>query len=428
MNQPQQAICRDCATLVPTTRTRCTSCGSPRLLSHPELFQLHLAHIDCDAFYASVEKRDNPELEDKPVIVGGGQRGVVATCCYIARMYGVRSAMPMFKALEACPDAVVIKPRMDHYVSVGRQIRAQMQALTPLVEPLSIDEAFLDLSGTEKLHGAPPAITLVRFAKKVQKEIGISVSIGLAANKFLAKVASDLDKPRGFSVIGAGEALEFLQDKPTSIIWGVGKVLQTKLKQDGIRTVGQLQTKDPTDLAKRYGVMGLRIAKLCKGEDDRTVSADSETKSISNETTFNHDISSYEELRSILWHLCEKVSHRSKEAGFAGRTVTLKLKNENFKSVTRSKQAEDPTQLADRIFRISDRLLKAEVDGKQRFRLIGVGISSLCSAELADPDDLVDIDAGKRAKAERAMDALRGKFGSEMVSLGRGLSSPKPKR
>ncbi|OKL42833.1 DNA polymerase IV [Pseudovibrio exalbescens] len=417
-----RAICRDCSHRFTPNRDRCPKCGSPRLLSHPELDQLSIAHIDCDAFYASIEKRDNPDLVDKPVIVGGGRRGVVATCCYIARMYGVRSAMPMFKALDACPDAVVIRPRMDVYATVGRQIRTEMEHLTPLVEPLSIDEAFLDLSGTEKLHRATPVEQLVRFVRDVEAKVGVTMSVGLAANKFLAKIASDLDKPRGFSVIGAAEAKTFLEDKPTGIIWGVGKVLQKKLAADGITTVGQLQRKDPTDLAKAYGVMGLRLAKLCQGEDERTVSSERETKSISNETTFSIDISDPQELADILWELSEKVSFRAKVAGFAGHTVTLKLKSHDFKSITRSRHLQDPTQLADRIFRTAHTLLQPEADSKRRYRLIGVGIAQLCSPDLADPEDLVDADAGKRAKAEKAMDALRSKFGQKSVALGRGLT------
>ncbi len=207
VNDPKHGFCRDCLTPQTAIAKRCAVCGSPRLLHHPELYRLHVAHIDCDAFYAAVEKRDNPELRDKPVIVGGGKRGVVSTACYIARIRGVRSAMPMFKALEACPDAVVVPPDMEKYVRVGREIRTMMQALTPLVEPISIDEAFLDLAGTEKLHGLPPALVLARFARDVEREVGVTVSVGLSYAKFLAKVASDFNKPRGFAVIGEAEAV-----------------------------------------------------------------------------------------------------------------------------------------------------------------------------------------------------------------------------
>ena len=412
-----KALCRDCGARPALERPRCPSCGSPRLLRHPELDDLSIAHIDCDAFYASVEKRDNPELRDLPVIVGGGQRGVVSTCCYIARINGVRSAMPMFKALEACPDAVVIKPDMEKYGRVGRQIREKMRSLTPLVEPLSIDEAFLDLTGTRRLHHASPAETLARLVREIEEDIGITASVGLAPNKFLAKIASDLEKPRGFSVIGAAEARSFLAEQPVSMIWGVGKVFQKTLASDGIRTIGQLQAMDQTDLARRYGTMGLRLAKLSKGDDDRNVTPSRPTKSISSETTFNFDITSFEKLRPILLDLSEKVSRRMKEEGLAGRTVTLKLKTADFKSITRSRQLADPTQLADRIFRAGIDLLKPETDGR-RFRLIGIGLADLSDPAQADPQDLLDQDADRRKKAELAMDAVRAKFGKAAVERG----------
>src|ERR671911_2269195 len=214
-------FCRDCLTLSASPlAARCTACGSPRLLRHKERDSLAIAHVDCDAFFAAVEKRDDPTLADKPVIIGGGKRGVVSTACYIARTYGVRSAMPMFKALKACPDAVVIRPNMEKYKVAGREVRRLMAGLTPLVEPVSIDEAFLDLSGTELVHQGPPALTLARFARRVEREICITVSIGLAPNKFLAKIASDLEKPRGFAVIGKTEAREFLAPRPVGLIFG----------------------------------------------------------------------------------------------------------------------------------------------------------------------------------------------------------------
>ena len=271
VNNPEHGFCRDCMALQSSDALRCERCGSPRLARHPELYRLHLAHIDCDAFYAAVEKRDNPALKDKPLIIGGGKRGVVSTACYIARIKGVRSAMPMFKALEACPEAVVIPPDMEKYVRVGREVRAMMQALTPLVEPLSIDEAFLDLSGTERLHGRPPAMVLADFAKNVEKEIGITVSAGLSYCKFLAKVASDFRKPRGFSVIGEAEALGFLAEQPVTLIWGVGKAFAATLERDGIRMIGQLQKLERADLMRRYGSMGDRLYHLSRGQDERMV-------------------------------------------------------------------------------------------------------------------------------------------------------------
>ncbi len=416
-NHSHPAICRDCLALSGATDARCPSCGSPRVLIHPDLHDLHIAHIDCDAFYAAVEKRDDPSLHDKPVIIGGGRRGVVATACYVARISGVHSAMPMFKALQACPDAVVIRPDMKKYSRVGREVRAMMKTLTPLVEPLSIDEAFLDLAGTERLHHTSPAQTLAKFAQDVERDIGISVSIGLAANKFLAKVASDLEKPRGFSIIGGAEAKRFLADKPVGMIWGVGKVMQKQLAADGIRLIGDLQEAGEADLARRYGALGLRLFHLARGDDNRTVSATSAAKSVSAETTFNTDISDPHELTRQLRKLSEKVSARLKKTGLAGRTVTLKLKTAQFKIITRSRKIADPTQLADRIFRLGRELLLREADGR-RFRLIGIGLADFADTNLADPDDLVDLQAVKRARAEYAIDDLRDRFGRNAVELG----------
>lgn len=400
---------------------RCPSCRSPRIKAHAELDQLSIAHIDCDAFYASIEKRDAPELADKPVIVGGGRRGVVSAACYIARIYGVRSAMPMFKALKACPDAVVIKPDMEKYTRVGRQIRDMMRALTPLVQPLSIDEAFLDLTGTHRLHGRPPAASLAALVKQIEEEIGLSASIGLSYNKSLAKIASDLDKPRGFAVIGKAEALDFLTPKPVGIIWGVGKALQRKLEADGVRTLGDLQAVDKMALMARYGAMGKRLHAFCRGIDDRPVEPDGETKSISSETTFDADLTQMNDLKSALWPLCEKVAERMKAKEYSGRTVTLKLKTSDFRTVTRSRTLPDPTQLAETLYQTALPLLEDAADGRA-FRLIGIAASELGDPELADPINLADPDVGKRAKIERAMDAVRDKLGRDAVRKGRGLT------
>ncbi len=410
-------FCRDCLAVVPAHAARCPACGSPRLVRHAEIADLSIAHLDCDAFYAAIEKRDDPSLADKPVIVGGGKRGVVATACYIARIRGVRSAMPMFQALKACPDAVVVRPNMEKYVAVGREVRRLMLELTPLVEPLSIDEAFMDLSGTEKLHHAPPAISLGRLARRVENELGITVSIGLSFNKFLAKIASDLEKPRGFSVIGKAEALAFLAEKPVSLIFGVGKAMQARLAADGIRTIGALQRMGEADLGKRYGSMGLRLYRLARADDTRKVSPHGEAKSVSAETTFDGDIADPAALRAILRALAEKVSRRLKKAGLAGRTLTLKLKTADFRTRTRSRQLADATRLADRIFREGEDLLARETDGTF-FRLLGIGISDFTDPQLADPIDLVDTGAGKRAAAEAAIDLIRARYGSEAVELG----------
>lgn len=420
----ETGLCRDCFTVLPEGAKRCASCGRPRLVFHPELFSLSIAHLDCDAFYAAIEKRDNPELRDKPLIIGGGRRGVVSTACYIARTKGVGSAMPMFKALAKCPEAVVLTPNMEKYAKAGKEVRQLMRELTPLVEPLSIDEAFLDLTGTERLHKAPPAVSMAKLAKRIEAEIGITVSVGLSYNKFLAKIASDLDKPRGFSVIGEAEALDFLADKPVSLIWGVGKALQAKLERDGITRIKQLRTYEENDLLARYGVMGRRLFRLSHGQDARIVSAEREAKSISSETTFSNDISSFAELDKRLWPLCEKLSARMKAAGLAGQTVVLKLKTKDFKTRTRNQRLSDPSQLAEVLYRTASPLLKKECDGKTAFRLLGVGFATLTDGDLADPPDLLDPAAARRAAAERAMDAMRTKFGKDIITMGRGFKAP----
>jgi DNA polymerase IV len=411
------SFCRDCLSDAPDNAIRCTACRSPRLARHPELHSLTIAHIDCDAFYATIEKRDNPDIADKPVVVGGGTRGVVAAACYVARTYGIRSAMPMFEAKRRCPDAVVIKPNMAKYVQVGREVRKAMFALTPLVEPLSIDEAFLDLSGTERLHGMSAAKALAGFAIQVERDFGITVSIGLSTNKFLAKIASDLDKPRGFAVLGAAEAVSFLAGKPVGFIYGVGAVSAAKLAADGFRTIADLQRADEHDLMRRYGEEGLRLWRLARGIDGRSVNPERDTKSISAETTFNHDIGEFRPLEHYLWELTERVSARLKANSLAGSTVTLKLKSADFRIRTRARALGAPTQLASRIFAAGRDLLKHEV-GATRFRLIGIGVSNL---EDALGDDLADLIDRRAAEAEHAVDRLRSKFGRNAVVKGLAL-------
>lgn len=411
------SFCRDCLSDAANNATRCAICRSPRLARHPELHSLTIAHIDCDAFYATIEKRDNPDIADKPVVIGGGTRGVVAAACYVARTYGIHSAMPMFEAQRRCPDAIVIKPNMAKYVQVGREVRRAMFALTPLVEPLSIDEAFLDLSGTERLHGKSAAKALAGFATQVERDLGITVSIGLSANKFLAKIASDLDKPRGFAVLGATEAVSFLASKPVGFIYGVGAVSAAKLAADGFRTIADLQRADEHDLMRRYGEEGLRLWRLARGIDERSVNPERDTKSISAETTFNHDIGEFRPLEQYLWDLTERVSARLKANALAGSTVTLKLKSTDFKIRTRARALGAPTQLASRIFAAGRDLLTHEV-GATRFRLIGIGISNL---EDAIGDDLADLIDRRAAEAEHAVDRLRSKFGRNAVVKGLAL-------
>jgi DNA polymerase-4 len=417
MTADRVTLCRDCFMSFPGAADRCPRCDGPRLVAHPELMTLAIAHVDCDAFYATVEKRDNPALADKPVIVGGSHRGVVSAACYIARTYGVHSAMPMFKALKACPHAVVIAPNMAKYASVGREVRELMLGLTPAVEPLSIDEAFLDLSGTERMHGAPPAVVLARFQKQLETEIGVTASVGLSHTKFLAKIASDLDKPRGFAVIGREETLSFLAAQPVSIIWGVGKAMQERLARDGLRRISDLQKQDERTLAKRYGAMGLRLAKLARGEDDRTVTPERKAKSISAETTFNEDYADADALLPPLRRLSERVSARLKDQRLSGLQVVLKLKSADFRLRTRSVHLDAHTNLADRIFRAGRDLLTKELDGT-KYRLIGIGVGELANADLAEASDLIDSGAERRAKAERAMDDIRSRYGEDGLALG----------
>lgn len=415
------SLCRDCLTLTDSPAPRCPACRSPRMVAHPELTQLSIAHMDCDAFYASVEKRDNPALRDQPVIVGGGTRGVVSTCCYIARIKGVRSAMPMFQALKLCPEAVVVKPRFPAYTEASRAIRAMMEDLTPSIEPLSLDEAFLDLTGTARLHGAAPAVLLARLTKRMEDELGLTGSIGLSHNKFLAKIASDLDKPRGFSVIGRAETESFLKPRSVRIIWGVGQATQTALEAAGIRTIADLLRWDRADLGARFGSMGDRLWHLARGLDTRRVNRDEKLKSISKETTFFEDTSDPDLLDGHIWRLSEQVADRAKAKGLSGRTVTLKLKRKDFQLVTRRHALSDPTQLTDRIYRAARDLFDhARTTGP--FRLIGVGISDLAPEDQADlSQDLLDPNATKRAAAERATDAIRAKFGAEAIIKGRAL-------
>jgi DNA polymerase-4 len=428
MTTPVMAIdcglCRDCVASVPVAARRCKACGSPRTLFHRELHALTIAHIDCDAFYASVEKRDDPSLRDRPVIVGGGTRGVVSAACYIARIKGVHSAMPMFQARKLCPEAVVIRPDMAKYAAAGREIRALMADATPLVEPLSIDEAFLDLSGTERLHGGSAATTLARLACEIERRIGVTVSIGLSYNKFLAKLASDLDKPRGFAVIGRAEAEERLASMPVTRIWGVGAALHRKLRADGITRIGQLRSRDEAALVGRYGSIGRRLHRFAHGRDSRRVSPHGQARSISAETTFATDIGGAEALRACLWPLCETVAGRLKAKDLAGGTITLKMKTARFRIMSRTQTLGAPTQLAETLYRtgcsLIDRVLGAAPPGTT-YRLIGIGASGLQVDDGADPLDLADPDSGRRKRVETVIDQVRDRLGRDAIGKGRGF-------
>ena len=427
MTEPGPAVigtptcfCRDCLADLDQSARRCGECGSPRLVRHLALPTLTIAHVDCDAFYATVEKRDNPDIADKPVIIGGGKRGVVSAACYIARTFGVRSAMPMFKALALCPSATVIRPDMAKYVRVGREVRHAMHALTPLVEPLSIDEAFLDLAGTQRVHGMIPAKVLARFAREVERNIGITVSVGLSCNKFLAKIASDLDKPRGFAALDPAEAKTMLADKPVGFIFGVGPATQERLASRGFRTIADLQRADEIEMMRQFPTEGRRLWRLARGLDDRRVVADRGAKTISSETTFETDISDFATLEKLLWRLSDKVSTRLKNGELAGSTITLKLKTADFRQRTRSQSIHAPTQLAAKIFAVAREMLAREIDGTA-FRLMGTGVSALKPGSPADDTDMLD---RRAAHAERAIDDLRRKFGQTAVIRGIAYDGP----
>jgi DNA polymerase IV len=412
-------LCRSCDAVGDRPSGVCARCGSRAIVSHPELFTLNIGHVDCDAFYASVEKRDRPELAAKPLIVGGGQRGVVTTACYIARISGVRSAMPMFKALKLCPEAVVIRPDMAKYVRESRRIRALMRDLTPLVEPLSIDEAALDMSGTEALHRAPPATMLSRLARRVEAEIGVTISIGLGPNRLLAKLAAERGKPRGFAVLGS-EAAALLAPELVGMLPGVGAVAVARLSAMGITRIGQLQALDDSTARRRLGEDGPSLVRRARGEDARRVEPERETKSVSAETTFNTDLSNPAELERVLWRMAERVAARLRAGEWAAGGVVLKLKTAKHVIRTRTQRLAAPTALADVLFATGRALLTPEADGTA-FRLIGLGAQPLRSIAEADPADLADPDSGRRVARQQALDHLRDRFGPAIIGRGRGF-------
>ena len=414
------SLCRDCCALTKDCAA-CPACGGVRIVRHPELPTLAIAHVDCDAFYASVEKRRRPELEARPVIVGGGERGVVTAACYIARTFGVRAAMPMWKARAACQDAVVIRPDFAEYTAVARLIRSLMGRLTPLVQPLSIDEAVLDMAGTEALHGAPPAVMLARLARDIERQIGVTVSIGLAANPLMAKIAAGQDKPRGFAAVGA-EAAAWLAPRSVELLPGVGPALARKLAARGLLRCGQLAALSPADAARLLGDDGPSLARRARGEDARLVDPARATKSVSAETTFAADLATVAELERPLWRLSERLSERLREQGLAAGGVVLKLKTDTFASRTRAARLPGPTVLPDRLFAAARGLLVREADGT-RFRLIGIGASPLARAGDADRADLADPDAPRLVARQAALDALRARYGRDVIGRGRGLDT-----
>jgi len=413
---PILAICRDCLWTGDHKVSRCEACDSRRVVCHDELDQLTVAHLDCDAFYASVEKRDRPDLRDRPVIVGGGRRGVVSTCCYVARQYGVHSAMPMFKALKACPDAVVIKPDFNKYIAASEAIFGAVGKLTPLVQTLSLDEAWIGLAGTERLNGGPPAWQLIRLQNQIEADTGLTVSIGLAPNRFLAKVASELDKPRGFSVLGS-EAKDVLATRSVRILPGVGPVFARTLNSDGFATVGDLAAADVRDLVNRYSETGLRLHDLAHGRDARAVNPSHDRKGMSTETTFNEDLTLTDDLEAELWPLCEKLAAKARRDGVASRVLVLKLRRTDFRIVTRRITLPEPVQTARALFASARALLAPELG--QPYRLIGIGMGEVIDA--VDAPALFETTEARALKTETAIDALRAKFGAKAVVAGRTL-------
>ena len=414
------SVCRECFKTFNIKKEFCDKCYSVNIISNDEIEDLNIAHVDCDAFYASIEKRDNPNYKNIPLIIGGGKRGVVATACYLARTKGVKSAMPMYKALKLCPQAIIVKPNMKKYKIASDKINIIMKEITPLVEPLSLDEAFLDLSGTLRLHKKIPAVLLAELSKKIIEKVGISVSIGLSYNKFLAKICSDIDKPKGFSIINKKEASNFLKDKPVEVLWGVGKTLKNKLNNDGIKSIGQIKEMELNEVINKYGAIGSHIHKLSNAEDNRAIKPFRKVKSISHETTFEKDTNDEDFLKKILWSLCEKVSNRSKNKGLGGNTINLKIKTEDFKLISRSMTIDEPTQIAEIIFQAAKLLLLREIN-TNKFRLLGVGLSNLKEAEICDLYDLINTDSNRDKKIELAIDSIRNRFGINLIKKGRSI-------
>lgn len=417
-----QALCQDCGRgcPIPAIERRCPRCDSPRIIEHQELSDLSIAHLDCDAFYATVEKRDDPSLAKKPVVVGSATRGVVMACCYIARRYGIHSAMPMRRALEKCPHATIVSPHMAKYKEASRAVRALMEETTPTVESISIDEAFIDLAGLRVLRNTFPAAILARLARRIEEEVGISVSIGLSYNKSLAKIASDLDKPRGFSIIGRADAVPFLTDKPVSMLWGVGPSLEGRLNRDGIMRIGQLRDVPEHELVARYGIIGKQLSRMAIGQDRRAIQSSEVQRTISSERTFNDDIHDRDELLEKLWPLCEQVSDQLKDKKLVAGTLVLKLKTSHFQVITRSRKLVRPTRYGTDLFDISKLLVSGEADGR-KFRLIGIATKDLTDADEPNHNDLFG--TTREQATEEIIDEVRKRFGKEAIKKGRSFAT-----
>jgi DNA polymerase-4 len=378
--------------------------------------QRRILHVDMDAFYASVEQRDRPELKGKPVIVGGQtQRGVVASASYEARKFGVRSAMPTAKALRLCPQAILVKPRFERYSEVSRQIREIFLSYTPLVEPLSLDEAFLDVTGGGKLFGSAEQIAR-EIKQKILDNTGLTCSVGVSFNKFLAKLTSDLCKPNGLMVIDERQAEEILPGLPVGRLWGVGPATEEKMHQMGLRTIGDVQNVPEEELKRRFGRYGAQLYALARGLDERPVKPERETKSVSRETTFLEDLTSHDQLKQVLLELCEQVGRDLRKEGLVGRTAHLKVRFADFTTITRSQTLPLPIKTAKALWQEIERLFDDKITLSRGVRLLGVGVSNLspigAGQLLLFDDDKQDV------TVDHLLDELRGRFGPDAIQRG----------
>jgi len=375
-----------------------------------------IMHIDMDAFYTSVEQRDNPALKGLPVIVGGAaeKRGVVSAASYEARAFGVRSAMPTSQAKKLCPQGIFLPVRMPRYLEVSAQIMSILKEYTPLVEPLSLDESFLDVTGSEKIFG--PAIAIAKEIKRrIQEATGLTASAGIAPNKFLAKIASDLKKPDGLVEIKEEEVAQFLAHLPIAKLWGVGKATEEVLKGMGILKVGQLATFPAEAIAKNLGKFGLELIALSRGKDDRPVVPHSESKSISQEETFTPDLSDREQMQKFLLEQSEQVGWELRQQKLKGSTVQLKVRYPDFQLVTRSTTLPWPTDQGSEIYQAAIKLLDKTEALKKKARLLGVGISNLILRDYPEQLSFFDSQRKKLEHSTEAMDRIREKFGPDSI-------------
>ena len=347
----------------------------------------HILHADFDAFYASVEQLDNPELRGKPVVVGGSAegRGVVASASYEAREFGVRSAMPMRTAQRLCPHAIRVGARFDRYREISQRVLSIFRDLTPLVEPLSLDEAYLDVTSIVA-RDRPPADIAAGLKRRVKHELGLTISVGVATSKSIAKIASDMDKPDGLTVVAPGDEKAFLAPLPIRDLWGVGPKTAERLNSEGIETIGDIARQDEDWLRERFGKHGAQMQKLALGQDNSPVVVRRETKSVSAETTFAQDIGEPEALLEVVNRLSQRVSHQLRRKQLQGRTVKLKLRLSDFTTFTRQKTLPYAVQSADDLSQSASELLRAELYGRRRFRLVGVGVSGFEQSE-EDPEE-----------------------------------------